>query len=132
NVRNFQFVCHGASDAAGQPIAPGVEGRASHQYIGLMLLQGQAKGWLRLGGAGGDEVVAANDRGHDLRRADPLLFERPPGSDGAEAYLDRRICPVLTANATEELVQVVDDPHRLRRHCFTSRFTTWATCIGAI
>ncbi len=78
-----------------------------------MLLQRCANGWLRFCRASRHEVVAADDRGHDVCRARPLLLESATRPKRTETHLNRRVGLVFAAYAAEELVEVVHDPRRL-------------------
>jgi len=99
----------GAGLAAREPVPSRVEGGTGDEHVGLLL----AKRGLHLGAErleiGGRAVVAADEGRDDAAGIAELLLKTDARADGALAHREREVAGLLAADATEKLVQVLDD-----------------------
>ena len=97
---------------AGEAVPAGAERGAGDQHVGLkpreLARDGVERGVLLLA----HEVVAADDRRHDLRRVAERLLERTPWPHRALAHGHADVSLLLAADPGEELIDEVDDAER--------------------
>jgi hypothetical protein len=106
-------VVRGDERPAGVPVAPRAEGRARDQHVGRVFLEVAEQRGERLVLVLGEVVVPAGERRDDL---DVFELGRQPAARADRAVEAHRwsLRLVLTAQAGEELVQVVDGLHSVR------------------
>lgn len=115
---------------AGEPVAPGLEGRPRDHDIGLQGAKGLAHRGTGDLALVAEIIVAADQRGHETGVRPEGGLERAPRTDRLGTDLERRPRRRLAAHAREELVDVMHDAQQLSHMTLRKRGYVADTLCG--